>query len=210
MMFSNIDNKCKFIQDSISSMECNQCILLGLMGMARTVEFVKHVASHSEFQAISAFDMYIQGGLKKLYNDSEINMKISEGEDACNSLLLTLQEEDYEVTDQQDEILMGIAYSLIENWYYFIGMLSLDIDDIESKRTARFLEIPSELIEEYLCCLYDISSPSDKRIKEIENYDIVKTELDNIEDDIKFVRKEHDYNDIEQRVNKYMRYKFWE
>lgn len=61
-----------------------------------------------------------------------------------------------------------------------------------------------------MCCLHDISSPSDKRIKEIENYDMVITELDNIGDDIKFVQKEYDYNDIEQRVNKYMQYKFWE
>lgn len=39
---------------------------------------------------------------------------------------------------------------------------------------------------------------------------MVITELDNIGDDIKFVQKEYDYNDIEQRVNKYMQYKFWE
>ncbi len=210
-MFGNIDSKCKFIQDNFSALECEQCILLGIMGMARTVKLVKYIASHNEFQGIATFDMYIWRGLKKLYSDFTVNMKISEGEDVCNSLLLTLREEDYIIIDQQDEILMGIAYSLIENWYYFIGMLSsLDIDNIESKRIAHFLEIPSELIEEYLCCLHDISSPSDKRIKEIENYDMVITELDNIGDDIKFVQKEYDYNDIEQRVNKYMQYKFWE
>ncbi|MCM1183212.1 MAG: hypothetical protein NC337_07545 [Roseburia sp.] len=209
-MFGNIDNMCKSIQDSISNMECKQCILLGIMGMARTVGLVKYIATHNEFQAISVFDTYIWGGIKKLYNDSGINMKISEGEDTCNALLLILQEEDYKVTNQQDEILMGIAYLLIENWYYFIGMLSLNIDNMESKRMARFLEVPSELIEEYLCCLYDVSSPSDKRIKEMQNDDMVKAELDAMEDDIKFVRKPHGYNDVEQRVNKYMRYKFWE
>lgn len=208
-MFGNIDNKCKFIQDNILVMQCDQCILLGIMGMARTVGLVKYVASHSEFQLMSTFDMYIQGGIKKLYNDLAINTKISEGENICNSLLLTLQEEEYIITDQQDQILMGLAYSLVENWYYFIGMLSLDVDNIESKRMARFLEVPSELIEEYLCCFYDISSPCDKRIKEIENCDIVRTELDIIEDDIIFVQKEFDYNNVVQRVNKYMQYKFW-
>lgn len=209
-MFDNIDNQCKHIQDSIPGLECNQCILLGIMGMARTIELVKYIASHNGFQAMSSFDVYIQGGIKKLYNHMEIDMKTNEGEDVCESLLTTLQEDDYEVADRQDEILMGLAYSVVENWYYFIGMLSLHVDDMESKRTARFLEIPSELIEEYLCCLYDISSSSDKRIKEIENYAMVKTELDNIEADIRFVQGKHDYKDAEKRVNTYMRYKFWE
>ncbi len=97
-MFGNIDSKCKFIQDNFSALECEQCILLGIMGMARTVKLVKYIASHNEFQGIATFDMYIWRGLKKLYSDFTVNMKISEGEDVCNSLLLTLREEDYIIT----------------------------------------------------------------------------------------------------------------
>lgn len=46
-------------------MECRQCALLGIMGMAGTTQLVKHIAAHEKFQKMLYFETFIQGGLKK-------------------------------------------------------------------------------------------------------------------------------------------------
>ena len=37
------------------NMKCEQCVLLGLMGMARTTQLGKHIATHRNFEHVSDF-----------------------------------------------------------------------------------------------------------------------------------------------------------
>lgn len=41
------------------NMKCEQCVLLGLMGMARTTQLGKHIATHYNFEHASDFSIYI-------------------------------------------------------------------------------------------------------------------------------------------------------
>ncbi|MDE7415688.1 MAG: hypothetical protein K2N44_05125 [Lachnospiraceae bacterium] len=72
-----ISEKCDKIMELIPDMGCKQCVILGIIGMARTIGLVKHISAHKQFKKMSDFDIYIHGGIKKvLYNDLDINKKL--------------------------------------------------------------------------------------------------------------------------------------
>lgn len=198
----------------ISDLECKQCVLLGVMGMARTIQLVKYIASHEGLQRMSYFDTFIQGGMRKaLYNDLEVNKKIKKGVRICNSLIPILENEhESDIINEQDYFLMNLDYSLVENWYYFINDLSCDMNDEKCKLLIKYLTVPGETIHAYLRIIYEVKyhMQSIDKDRKAEEHHIFKKELDIIDDDLKFVKKNNNSSDLEQRVNGYMQYRFWE
>jgi len=197
------------ILNLILNMKCEQCVLLGLMGMARTTQLGKHIATHYNFEHASDFSIYIHGGLKKLlYNDMGINKKIDKGICLCNWFIPILNHYDFSDNyNEQDSCLMGLAHSYIERWYYFIEELPGSFRTKNNRQIARYATIPAEFIFTYLCDLYQIEDLKDKRAEE---HPIFLNEIRIIDDDIKYVQEKHSNIEIKKRVKEYMKYKFWE
>lgn len=47
-MFKEYEKKYKDIMNAIPDLEKEQCIILGIMGMARTMELVKYISVHKQ------------------------------------------------------------------------------------------------------------------------------------------------------------------
>lgn len=93
---------------------------------------------------------------KVFYDNLEIERDVNRGIEICNSLVHILKEYDYsDCINRQDEDIMGIAYSFVEEWYHFIGLLSLKMDNDKCKQMGRFLSTPCNLIDSYLHNKYD-------------------------------------------------------
>ena len=209
-----IETKNKEIENMRSVMKCKQCALLGIMGMARTIQLIKHIAIHDKFQRMQYFEIFIWGGLKKiLYNDRAINNKIEKGIEICNSLIPVLKEYDSsDDFDEQDHLLMQLKYSLIEKWYYFIDVLFYDMNSKDCKVLIQYSTVAGERIYAYLRVWYRVKYHIDtsRRVEAIEENPIYRKELDIIDDDIRFVQEKHNNSEIKQRIREYIKYKFWE
>lgn len=202
------------ILTSIPTLETTHCIYLGLMGMARTITLAKHIASHKQFESLLLFETLILKGMRKvLYNDLAIENEVDSSIEICNSLIPILEEYDYsDCVNKQDEDIMGVAYSLVEEWFYFIGLLRLNIENVKCKQIGRFLSTPSNLIDSYLCNKYD-GIGNLQAVQELVNNDkVLQNELETIDADILFVTDKGSLRDIgkmEERICKYMKTKFW-
>lgn len=199
------------IQEITNLMEINQLITLGFMGMARTVLLVKHIANHVDFITVGQFDIFIKGGLKKwLYNNFSINKEVEKGLKICNDLIPILENYDYsDCLNKEDENIMGIAYSLIEEWYYFIGLLSENIKDEICKKIGYFLTVPIICIDSYLCSEYDDIGKYDIVQKKVNDDILIKKEIYLINDDLAFVSLNTNLENtkvIEERIFNYMNY----
>lgn len=213
-MINRSAEKYKDIITAIPALETKQCMYLGIMGMARTMNLIKHIGNHKPFEKLLYFETFIFGGMRKvLYNDSEIDIDVNRGIEICNSLIPILEEYDYsDCINRQDEDIMGIAYSLIEEWYYFIGLLSLKMDNDKCKQMGRFLSTPCNLIDSYLHNKYDGISTNREIQEQINNDMALQYELETIDLDILFVSHNGNLENIkiaEDRINKYMQYIFW-
>jgi len=113
-------------------------------------------------------------------------------------------------TEQADLLVSGgMVYSVVERWFYFIQDIKKDFSNDVCKRMIRFATVPSEYVYDYLLDLYDITSIKNKSAG-IEEHPIYERELKIVDDDLKFVKKIHSNNEIEERVCEFMKYKFWE
>lgn len=199
------------IQEIINLMKTNQLIALGFMGMARTMLLVKHIANHVDFITAGQFEVFIKGGLKKwLYNNFSINKEVEKGLKICNDLIPALENYDYsDCLNKEDENIMGIAYSLIEEWYYFIGLISENMKDEICKKMGYFLTVPIICIDSYLCSKYDDMGRYDIVQKRVNDDILIKKEIDLINDDLAFVSLNNNLENtkvIEERIFNYMNY----
>ncbi len=213
-MINRSAEKYNDIITAIAALETKQCMYLGIMGMARTMKLIKHIGSHKQFENLLYFETFILGGMRKvLYNDLEIERDVNRGIEICNSLIPILEEYDYsDCINRQDEDIMGIAYSLVEEWYYFIGLLSLQMDNDKCKQMGRFLSTPCNLIDSYLHNKYDGIGKNREIQEQVNNDMALQHELETIDLDILFVSHNGNLENIkiaEERINKYMQYIFW-
>ena len=202
------------ILTTIATLETNQCIYLGIMGMARTMTLVKHIASHKQFECLLHFEIFIIGGMKKVfYNDLAVEKEVNTGIEICNSLIPILEEYDYsDCVNKQDEDIMGVAYSLVEEWFYFIGLLSLKVENEKCKQIGRFSSTPSNLIDSYLCNKYDGTGNYQTVQDQVNNDAILQSELETIDSDILFVSDKDNLKNVEiveERIRGYFKIKFW-
>lgn len=199
------------IQEIINTMEMKQLITLGFMGMARTMFLVKHISNHNDFITVSRFEMFLKGGLNKwLYHNFTIDKEVEKGLNICNNLIPILENYDYsDCLNQEDENIMGIAYSLIEEWYYFIGFISENMEDEICKKMGQFLMVPIICIDSYLCSEYDEMGTYDIVQKKVNDDILIKKEIDLIYSDLAFVSLNTNLDNIkviEERIFNYMNY----
>ena len=190
------------MQEKLKYLNCEQCILLGFMGMARINQLTEYIAaSHQQFQRLSGFSTYIYGELQKLlFQDFSIERKIIKGTRICNSLIPVVSDWldsepedsiyyfDYHMVNGKWDYLASTACELIEQWFYFINWLDFDLNDAHCKCIAEYLELPSNMIESYLSSMYE-DCDSDEYNEKTENSPLLKRELELIDSDIKFVQE---------------------
>lgn len=198
---------------AIAVLETKQCMYLGIMGMARTMMLIKHIAGHKQFEKLLELEAFIFGGIRKaFYHDLTVEREAARSIEICNSFIVTLEEYDYSDCDsKQDEDIMAIAYSLVEEWYYFIGLLSLQIEDDKCKQIGRFLATPCNLIDSYLNNKYTGIGKNQAVQDKVNNDTVLQQELETIDADIIFVSYKDNLVNIkivEERIHRYTQYKF--
>lgn len=106
------------------------------------------------------------------------------------------------------KILWGwVAYSLVEEWYYFIGLISENILSEKSKGFGKFLYVPGIIIDSYLCNHYDYIGKYNEIQEKVNNHILIKNEINLVDDDLSFaIANSNLENDkiIKARVLNYM------
>jgi len=205
-MIKESTKKSHEVQLILSELEPNQLVPLGFMAMARTLKLIDTIASHEGFHVLGNFNQLILGGLKKwLYSDLSVKVEAENALNICNSLIETLESYDYsDCIDKYNEDIMGIAYAIVEDWYYFIELI---YEDINSSKISRFLTTPITAIDSYLCNKYSDLRKYSEIQKKVNDDELLKREIGLIDADISFIKSKHiNDDDIRERIINYTLY----
>lgn len=148
-MKSIVDIKYKELIGKLESLPFRANAILGLFGMARTINITNILAKDNNFKDLGILDKAINEILNILvWNKMEDVKKYC---DICENLIEFAEvQTKHEYLNQKEENVFGLAYMILETWFYFLQTDFRNLKGTEDNDFRRFILFPAEIIQEYL------------------------------------------------------------
>lgn len=184
-------------------LDTNQCYILAVYGMFRTVKLLERVSKDEYFSKLEAFVNFLETNSREIANNSLGDMEklqeMIEFLEANAELVENYPESD----DVMLQAILGGCYEIFEEWYNFLNLILYSYNDDDKESMVSYFTLPIRFLDNYLANLYYEQYSTKDLQKEINEHKLMLSEIARINEDIKFI-EEYTHDSYMKKVEKYI------